>query len=131
VRHVDRDAVTRWVAAYEAAWRAVGTDAVPALFTPDATYRTGPFDTPLRGTAAIRAHWEAGRTGPGERFAMAAEVVAVDPGAATAAVRVEVRYDPPQAGRYRDLWILRFAPDGRCAAFEEWWAAEPPDDAAA
>ncbi|MGI8306275.1 hypothetical protein [Saccharopolyspora hattusasensis] len=21
---------------------------------------------------------------------------------------------------YRDLWIVRFAPDGKCLAFEEW-----------
>jgi hypothetical protein len=39
--------------------------------------------------------------------------------------RVEVEY----AGgtEYRDLWIVRFAADGRCREFEEWpfWPGQP------
>ena len=38
----------------------------------------------------------------------------------TAVVRVEVSYGPPINQEYRDLWIIRFAEDGRCEAFEEW-----------
>ena len=37
----------------------------------------------------------------------------------TAAVRVEVHYGD-SGNEFRDLWIIRFASDGRCASFEEW-----------
>ena len=43
-------------------------------------------------------------------------MVAVDGN--TAVVRVEVAYEGD--AQWRDLWVLRFAPDGRSAAFEEW-----------
>lgn len=38
----------------------------------------------------------------------------------TAVVRVQVDYARPESGRWRDLWVLRFATDGRCVHFEEW-----------
>jgi hypothetical protein len=46
---------------------------------------------------------------------------------ATAVVRVEVKYGDPAHRQYRDLWIMRFADDGRCSAFEEWpfWPNQP------
>jgi hypothetical protein len=48
---------------------------------------------------------------------MTSDVVAVE--ADTAVVRLDVEYhDKPR--RYRDLWVIRFDDDGRCAAFEEW-----------
>jgi ketosteroid isomerase-like protein len=94
-----RDAVTRWLATYEAAWRTAGTEPLRALFTDDASYRMSPYDE------------------PDESFTMQREIVAVD--GDTAVVRVEVSYDQPP-GEFRDLWLIRFAADGRCAAFEEW-----------
>jgi hypothetical protein len=44
-----------------------------------------------------------------------------------AVVGLHVQYGEPAAQRYRDLWVLRFAEDGRCAAFEEWpfWPGRP------
>ncbi|WP_327035397.1 hypothetical protein [Micromonospora ureilytica] len=31
---------------------------------------------------------------------------------------------------YRDLWVMRFADDGRCRSFEEWpfWPGQQPPD---
>jgi hypothetical protein len=49
---------------------------------------------------------------------MTSEIVAVD--GDTAVARIEVWYGDPVADEYRDLWIMRFAADGRCRAFEEW-----------
>jgi hypothetical protein len=115
---VDRDHVTRWVAAYEAAWRAAGTEALAGIFTPDARYWPGPYEEPVRGLAAIARMWEAERDGPGEVFEMISEIVAAED--VTAVVRAEVRYGDPVNEEWRDLWIVRFAPDGRCASFEEW-----------
>jgi ketosteroid isomerase-like protein len=112
-----RDAVARWLRAYEAAWRTAGTEALRGLFSADATYRMSPYEQPATGLAAIAELWEAERNGPAEPFAMEHEILAVD--GDLAVVRLEVRYERPP-GEYRDLWLLRFAPDGRCAAFEEW-----------
>jgi ketosteroid isomerase-like protein len=114
---MDRAALSRWVDAYERAWRAPGVKALDALFTEDATYSTAPYESPHAGLAAIRAMWEAGRS-PGEAFSMASEVVAVE--GDVGVVRVAVHYTAPRDQEYRDLWIVRLAPDGRCASFEEW-----------
>jgi hypothetical protein len=69
--------------------------------------------------------WQATRASADEPFTMTSEVVAVDGDVAVA--RIEVHYDEPRPHEYRDLWIMRFAPDGRCAAFEEWpfWPGQP------
>jgi ketosteroid isomerase-like protein len=122
---MDRKQVTGWIAAYEGAWRQPGTDALAGVFTADATYRQGPYREPVVGLAAIARMWEDERDGPDEVFEMTGEVVAVD--GDTAVARMEVRYGEPVVREYRDLWIMRFAGDGRCRWFEEWpfWPARP------
>ncbi len=117
--------MTGWLAAYEAAWRAPGTEALAAIFAADARYLQGPYRTPLVGLPSIAHMWESERAGPDEVFEMTREIVAVE--GDTAVARVEVRYGNPVDQEYRDLWIMRFAEDGRCGSFEEWpfWPAQP------
>jgi ketosteroid isomerase-like protein len=115
---VDRDHVTRWLAAYEDAWRAAGTEALDEIFAPDARYWQGPYEEPVRGLPAIARMWEAERAGPDEVFEMTTEIVAAED--VTAVVRAEVRYGNPVTQEWRDLWIIRFGPDGRSTSFEEW-----------
>ena len=117
--------VREWIAGYERAWRSAGTESLAVLFTDDATYRPGPYSETSTGVAAIGELWEAERAGPDERFAMTSEVVAVDGDVAVA--RIEVRYEDPAPREYRDLWIIKFAEDGRCRSFEEWpfWPGQP------
>jgi ketosteroid isomerase-like protein len=115
---MDRDQVTRWVEAYEAAWRAPGTGALVGIFAPGAVYRQGPYDEPVSGLPAIARMWEAQRDGPGEVFELSSDIVAAE--GDTAVVRAEVRYGNPVTEEWRDLWIIRLAPDGLCASFEEW-----------
>jgi ketosteroid isomerase-like protein len=115
VNHSD---VLSWVDAYERAWRSPGTAPLADIFTDDATYLQGPYREPVVGLPAVAEMWEAEREGPDEDFDMRPDVVAVD--GDTAVVRVEVRYGQPTNQEYRDLWVLRFAGDGRCAWFEEW-----------
>ncbi len=115
---MDTTAFVTWVAGYEAAWRAPGTDALAALFTSDASYSQGPYREPVLGLPAIAAMWAAERDGPTEVFTMSSGIVAVQ--GDTGVVRVEVRYGDPVSQEYRDLWIVRLAPDGRCHHFEEW-----------
>ena len=122
---VTRERVARWVAAYECAWRTPGTETLAQIFTPDATYRQGPYEEPVIGLPAIRRMWEEERQGPGEVFSMTSDIVAVD--GATAVVRVGVGYGHPVRQEYRDLWVMRFADDGLCSSFEEWpfWPERP------
>jgi ketosteroid isomerase-like protein len=119
---VDHDDVKRWVDGYERAWRDSDREAVVQLFSDDATYRASPYEPSATGHDAIKAFW---LDDAGKSFAMNAHVVAVD--GDVAIVRVDVVYDGPPEQEYRDLWVLRFAPDGRVADFEEWayWPGKP------
>ena len=112
----------RWVAEYERAWREGDVVAVPRLFADGARYRSSPYAEPRVGHAAIQDFWldDEGRT-----FTMTAEPVAVE--GRDAVVRLDVRYLEPVDQEYRDLWVLRFAPDGRVEEFEEWayWPDKP------
>jgi ketosteroid isomerase-like protein len=119
---VDRSGVMRWVAGYERAWRDGDVAGVERLFTSDVVYRRSPYHPPDVGHDAVKAFW---REDPGTTFTVAAEPVAVE--GDSAVVRLEVRYLTPQEQEYRDLWVLRFAADGRVADFEEWpfWPERP------
>ena len=105
----------RWVAEYERAWRGGDVTAVIRLFTDDARCRRSPYEEPAIGHEGIRAFW---LDGEGRTFSVVAEPVAVE--GRDAVVRLEVRYDDPGVRQYRDLWVLRFSPDGRVEHFEEW-----------
>jgi ketosteroid isomerase-like protein len=120
----DRAMVTRWLADYEAAWRAPGTEGLAEIFAADATYRQAPYEEPVVGLDAIRRMWDEERDSPDEFFTMATDIVAVD--GPTAVVRAEVRYGNPVSQEYRDLWVMRLRDDGRCDWFEEWpfWPGE-------
>ena len=119
---MDRDGVMRWVTDYERVWRDGDVAGVERLFTADVVYRRSPYNPPDVGHDAVKAFW---RDDAGSTFTVAAEPVAVE--ADQAVVRLEVRYLAPQEQEYRDLWVLRFAADGRVAEFEEWpyWPGHP------
>lgn len=121
----DRPQVSRWLASYEAAWRAPGTESLAGLFTADATYLQSPYEHPVAGLEAIRRMWEDEREGPGEEFTVTTHILAVD--GPTAVVRADVCYGRPSRQEYRDLWVIRLGDDGRCSWFEEWpyWPGRP------
>jgi hypothetical protein len=112
----------RWVAGYERAWRDGDLAAVADLFTEHARYRQSPYEDARVGHAAIRAFW---REDEGTAFTVRAEPVAVE--GRDAVVRLDVRYTARTRQEYRDLWVLRFAADGRVEDFEEWayWPGRP------
>ncbi len=114
------EALLRWVATYERAWRSPGTDLLAELFTDEAEYLMTPYDDPVKGLSAIRAMWDDERDGPDEVFTMSSDVVAVSDGAGVA--KVLVRYGQPVRQEYLDLWVVRLAADGsgRATRFEEW-----------
>jgi hypothetical protein len=119
---MDRNQVMRWVDGYLTAWRDEDAGGVERLFTEDAQYRASPYEEPEVGHQAIKAFW---LDDAGEVFTAAAEPFAVD--GQQAVVRVEVRYGEPVRQEYRDLWLLKFAEDGRVCDFEEWayWPGKP------
>jgi hypothetical protein len=118
-----RASVEAWIEAYQRAWRTAGTGMLLELFTEEASYRMCPYEEPAVGLAAIGELWERERAGPDEEFEMSHEIVAVD--GDTAVARIEVAY--ATGAQYRDLWVIRFAEEGRCRAFEEWpyWPGQP------
>jgi ketosteroid isomerase-like protein len=120
---LDRSSAEAWIAAYERAWRAPGVESLAELFCEDASYRMSPYDDAALGLDSIAALWERERVGPDEEFAMSSELVATE--GDTAVARIEVAY--ASGAEYRDLWIIRFAEDGRCREFEEWpyWPGQP------
>ncbi|MBB4775972.1 nuclear transport factor 2 family protein [Actinomadura livida] len=123
---MDRDAVGRWVAGYERAWRTSGTEPLAELFSPDVSYLPSPWAQPIVGLSRLGLWWDAERDGPDEPFTMTSEIVAVD--GDRAVVRIEVEYLRDDLARWRDLWILRFDADGRCVHFEEWpFTPDQPD----
>jgi RimJ/RimL family protein N-acetyltransferase len=79
---MEKPQVTAWIAAYERAWRAPGTERLAELFTADASYSMGLYQEPAVGLPTIAALWEAERKGPDEVFRLTSEVVAVDGDAA-------------------------------------------------
>jgi len=107
--------VMRWVAGYEQAWRDGDLEAVETLFTEEARYRPSPYDESEVGQDAIKAFW---LDDEGEVFTVEAEPVAVE--GRDAVVRVKVVYGDPVRQEYLDLWVIRFAEDGRAEDFEEW-----------
>jgi hypothetical protein len=115
---MDRTTVEQWVAHYEQLWRTPGTGLLSELFVPEATYLPSPWAQPVEGLEQIAQFWDVERDGADEEFTMSSEVVAVD--ARTAVVRVSVTYGAGVNRSWRDLWVLRFAADGRCSWFEEW-----------
>jgi ketosteroid isomerase-like protein len=118
--------VMAWVRGYEEAWRAPGTPNLADLFADDVSYRPSPWAEAIEGLAALERFWEAERQGPDEPFAIQADLVAVD--APVAVVRVAVAYEEEADGRWRDLWVIRFNDEGRCASFEEWPFSPGQDD---
>ncbi|MDQ4105429.1 MAG: nuclear transport factor 2 family protein [Actinomycetota bacterium] len=123
---MDHKAVTEWVEGYERAWRAAGTGGLDELFSARVQYVPSPWGTAVQGLDDLRRFWEANRDGPDEAFTMTHEVVALE--GSTAVVRVAVDYHGADTTRWRDLWVLKFGGDGRCAVFEEWpFTPDQPD----
>lgn len=55
---MDEPSVRQWANAYARAWEHSDPEAVVALFTPNASYRSLIFSEPHLGTDGIRAYWE-------------------------------------------------------------------------
>jgi hypothetical protein len=122
------DDVQRWLDRYIDAWRRNERDPILALFTPDATYSYGPYREPVRGADAIADSWLDGPDAPDSWDAEYAPI-AVD--GDTAVVHGRSRYYQDDRSKLRtefdNIFIIRFAPDGRACEFAEWFIEKPRD----
>ena len=119
---MNSDEVMAWYSGYERSWRDRDMDGVERLFTENAHYRVSPYAVSEVGHDAIKAIWPEDE---GTTFTAAAAPVAID--GDRAILRVDVVYRAPRHQEYADLWVLRFAADGRVEDFEEWpyWPGKP------
>ncbi|MCU1418662.1 MAG: hypothetical protein JWP32_2836 [Schumannella sp.] len=112
--------VTAWMNGYLRAWDSNAPDDIRALFTDDAEYRTAPFEPPRVGVDAIVAGWIEDQDQPGDySFTWSEPNLDGD----VAFVAGDTTYSDGR--RYANLWVIRFAPDGRATSFTEWYMKYP------
>ncbi len=112
-----------WISGYERAWSSNDPEDIGALFTDDARYLTEPFAEPWSGREAIVAGWLEHRDEPGAatfEWQPLLETPELSIVTGTTAYR-----EPPRI--YDNLWVIRFAADGRCREFVEWYMQRPGD----
>lgn len=108
--------LTEWMRGYVRAWTSNDPDDIRALFTDDAEYFTAPFLDPWRGLPAIVENWLGDRDEPGS-WTFDWQVLTIS---GDIAVITGTTVYPAQA-TYSNLWVLRFATDGRCSSYTEWY----------
>jgi uncharacterized protein (TIGR02246 family) len=130
-----RDDVQAWLDRYIAAWASYDADAIGDLFTDDALYRFHPSDDGFVGRDAIVAAWLAPsgdastRDEPGTWEARY-EPFAID-GDRAVAVGWSRYFTDATRSTVENVWdnvyLLEFAPDGRCRLFVESYVQRPAD----
>jgi ketosteroid isomerase-like protein len=128
---MDRSGVEAWLAAYRHAWSTDDPADIGALFTEDATYSPYPWPRdrrPWTGRDEITAKWIShGDSKIGWRFEH--QILAVE--GDTAVIEGWTEYDRGEAAPWEEafanIWVVRFAPDGRARSFAEWWVQKPTD----
>jgi hypothetical protein len=115
-----RDAISRWLEAYAAAWRGRDAEAAARLFTEEAVYRSSPFREPHVGTEGVRAYWtRATRDQRNLDLKLGAPVIE------GSKVAVEwwavMDLEGGSSGTLPGCLYLLFAPDGRCRELREYW----------
>jgi uncharacterized protein (TIGR02246 family) len=114
---VDHQKVVDWVEAYKHAWSSNAPEDIAALFTEDALYYTGPFDSPWKGREMIVKDW-LGRKDEPDSYTFRYEVLAL--GDDLGVVRGWTEYTT-LGKHYSNIWLIRFGEQGRCREFTEWW----------
>jgi len=123
---MNRSEVQAWLDRYLDAWKRNEPELIETLFTDDAVYHYAPYPAAgvLEGNAAIVAGWGEHHDAPDE-WEASYEVFAVDDDRAVAigTTRYFAKGDQPEK-LYHNCFLLRFAPDGRCSEFTEYYMLE-------
>ena len=114
------DRLDSWMDGYVEAWTSNDPAQIAALFTPDAVYDPQTAAGELHGIGEIVDFWlDVGDKEENWDFEwvplIEADELAVITGTTT-------YYEPPAS--FRNLFVIRFAPDGRCHDFTEWYIEE-------
>jgi ketosteroid isomerase-like protein len=127
---VTEGAVVEWLARYVDVWKSGDHSRVAELFTDDAVYFADPFTAPRHGHAAIAEYWRITGDPPDAfeaqyaPFAIAGNLAIV-----TGFSRYFDDSRSHIAKEYGNIFLLRFAHDGRCSEYREWYMPRE-DDAA-
>jgi ketosteroid isomerase-like protein len=134
VAFVNRADAQAWLDRYVAAWLSYDANDIGALFTEDVVYRYHPYDDPLVGREAVVASWlgesdsedASTRDAPGT-YAARYEPVAVDGDVVVATGTSTYREQPegPIVRIYDNCFVMRFAGEGRCKEFTEYYLRRP------
>lgn len=124
---MNRRDVQDWLDRYVAAWKANEPGPIEELFTEDATYGYRPWDSvehTVRGRDAIVASWLENTDEPGSWEAQyEPHAVEGDRAVAVGWSRYAAAGEEPER-TYHNAYLLRFAPDGRCVEFREFYMEE-------
>lgn len=116
----DSTTITAWINGYLRAWDSNEPQHIRELFTDDAEYFTAPFLPPSTGIDEIIAFWLRDRDEAGDHtFTWTERGLDGD----VAFVEGETIYTSGR--RYANLWVIRFAGDGRATSFTEWYMKHP------
>jgi len=126
---MNRSDLQGWLNRYVDAWRTDDAEQVASLFTDDAVYRYRPYGGDahaVTGRDAIVAAWlEEGDPPDSWEAAYAPWAIDGDRAIATGTSRYLASDNGPER-TYHNAFLLRFAPDGRCAEFTEYYMLEEP-----
>jgi uncharacterized protein (TIGR02246 family) len=123
---MDRAGVDRWLKGYLKAWKSDAPEDIAALFSEDASYSPHPFSSHVwQGRNEIVQQWiERGDSGASWDFR--SEIVAVEGDAAVIEGWTTYHATASDAETaFANVWVVRFAPDGRAREFSEWWVERP------
>jgi ketosteroid isomerase-like protein len=124
---MNRSDVQGWLDRYVEAWRTYDRASIERLFTEDATYRYRPYPDPeqtVTGSEAIADSWLEEPDDPSAWDAHY-EPYAVEDDRAVAVGWSQYRASATEPERtYHNAYLLRFAPDGRCREFTEFYMRE-------
>jgi ketosteroid isomerase-like protein len=131
---MQRDEVASWLDDYVKAWKTYDRERIAALFADDVEYRYHPYDEPIRGRHAVVESWlgegdhaDASTRDPEGTYDASYAPVAVDGDIAVATGSSTYYASPggPVERVFDNCFVMRFADDGRCREFTEWYIERP------
>jgi len=109
-----------WMDGYIEAWTSNDRFDIAALFAPAAVYDPQTADGERHGHEEIISFWQEIGDEPDNWDFEWQPLVETDD---LAVITGTTRYQDPPAS-YRNLFVIRFEPDGRCRDFTEWYIEE-------
>jgi ketosteroid isomerase-like protein len=131
---MDLAAAQDWLDRYVAAWLSYDTDDIADLFTADVVYHYHPYDEPVIGREAVVGSWlgegsdtnASTRDAPGT-YEATYSPIAVDGDIVVATGTSSYRDEAggPVTQVFENCYLIRFAADGRCQEFTEYYMRRP------